>query len=69
MAKKLNEKLTTTHQFSVEGMLNVDALTDGIISAEIEEEGVKDLASFIKKFNGEYVKLVITTKTEELPEE
>ena len=70
MAKsKLSEKITTTHQLSVEGTLNVDNLTEGSIIAELEDEGEKDIVDLIKKFNGEYVKIVITNKTEDEPKE
>lgn len=70
MAKsKLSEKITNTHQFSVEGVLNVDELKEGIIIAEVEDEGEVDLVNYIKKFNGENVKIVITNKVEESPEE
>ena len=68
MAKsKVSEKITTTHQLSIECTLDVDKLTDGIIIGEVEDEGEKDLAELIKKFNGEYVKIVITNKIEEEP--
>ncbi|WP_297419626.1 hypothetical protein [Clostridium sp.] len=70
MAKKLiNEKITTTHQLSVECTLDVDKLAEGMIIGEIEDEGEKDLAELIKKFNGQYVKIVITNKIEEEPTE
>ena len=70
MAKKskINEKITNTHLFSVEGTLNVDALNEGSIIAEVEEEGEIDLVDYLKKFNGSYVKIQITDKTEETVE-
>ena len=68
MAKsKLSEKITNTHQLSVEGTLNVDDL--GKIIVELEDEGEKDISDIIRKFNGEYMKLVITKKDEEIPSE
>ena len=69
MAKsKINEKIANTHLFSVEGTLNVDELTEGSIIAEVEEEGEIDLVDYLKKFNGSYVKIQITDKTEETVE-
>ena len=71
MAKKskINEKITNTHLFSVEGTLNVDELNEGSIITEVEEEGEIDLVNYLKKFNGSYVKIQITDKTEETVEE
>ena len=70
MAKsKKTEKITTTHQFSVEGILNVDNLCNEMISIELEDEGEVDLCDYIKKFNTQNVKIIITNKTEELVDE
>ena len=70
MAKSpIQEKITTTHKLDVECTLNVDNLTENIIIGEIEDEGSKDLCELIKKFNGEFVKISITNKIEETPEE
>jgi hypothetical protein len=70
MAKNpISEKLTNVHKLSLECTLNVDELQEGIILGEFEELGEKDLCKYLKKFNGKYVTIVITDKTEETPEE
>lgn len=70
MAKNpVSEKLTTTHKLDIECTLNVDDLPEGVIIGEIEDEGEKDLAPFIKKFNSQFVKISITNKIEEDPNE
>ena len=70
MAKNpINEKLTSTHQLTMECTLNADALAEGILIGEFEELGEVDLADYIKKFNGQFVKISITNKVEETPEE
>lgn len=70
MAKsKINEKITNTHTFSVEGTLNVDNLQEGTVIAEVEDEGEVDLVSYLKKFNEAYVKIQITEKTDEAVED
>ena len=70
MAKsKINEKITNTHTFSVEGTLNVDNLQEGTVIAEVEDEGEVDLVSYLKKFNEAYVKIQITEKTDETVED
>lgn len=70
MAKNpISEKLTTTHQLSIEGTLNLDNLAENMFIAEIEDLGEKDLVELLKKFNGQFVKLSITNKIEETPEE
>ena len=67
MAKKINEKITSTHQLSIEGTLNLDNI--GSIIADIEDSGETDITELIKKFNGEYAKLTLTVKTDQSPEE
>lgn len=70
MAKQsINEKITTTHKLDIEGTLNVDSLQEGMLMAELEDEGEKDLKDLINKFNGKFVKISITDKVEEIPEE
>lgn len=70
MAKsKVNEKIITEHKFSIEGALNVDNLQEGTVFVEVEEEGEIDLKKYLDKFNGKYIKIAISDKTEEIPEE
>ena len=70
MAKsKINEKIITEHKFSVEGTLDVDNLQENTIVVEVEEEGEVDLKKFLDKFNGSYIKIAISDKSEEIPEE
>ncbi len=65
MAKsKIIEKIENKHLFSVEGFLNVDDLKEDSIICEVEEEGELDLLSYLKKFNGELIKLSIIKKEE-----
>lgn len=69
MAKsKINEKIINEHKFSIKGTLNVDELKEGQIICEVEDEGEIDLLSYLTKFNGDYIKLSISDKTEEIPE-
>lgn len=70
MAKKINEKITNTHKLSVEATFNLDKLSDKILMAEVEDEGVVDVGKLLReKFNGEYAQLTFTVKTEQSPEE
>lgn len=70
MAKsKINEKIITEHKFSIEGTLNVDELQEGVIICEVEDEGEIDLKKYLEKFNDKYIKIAISDKTEEIPEE
>lgn len=70
MAKsKINEKIITEHKFSIEGSLNVDSLQENNIVVEVEEEGEVDLKKYLDKFNGKYIKIALSDKTEEIPEE
>lgn len=69
MAKSpINEKITNTHQLTMECTLNVDELQEGAIIGEFEELGEVDLIEQLKKFNGQFVKISITNKVEETPE-
>ena len=68
MAKKINEKIITEHKFSIEGTLNVDELQEGAVICEVEDEGSVDLKKYMEKFNGRYVKIAVSDKTEEIQE-
>ena len=69
MAKsKINEKIINEHKFSIEGTLNVDELKQGQIICEVEDEGEVDMLEYLSKFNGNYIKLSISDKSEEIPE-
>jgi ERCC4-related helicase len=70
MAKsKINEKVVTEHKFTAEGTLNIDELQEGTVMIEVEEEGEVDLKKYLDKFNGKYIKISFSDKTEEIPEE
>ena len=66
--KMINEKLIQEHKLSIEGSLDIDNLQEGQIKMEVEEIGEVDLKTYLKKFNGSYVKIQITDKTEETVE-
>ena len=69
MAKKMiNEKLIQEHKLSIEGSLDIDNLQEGQVKMEVEEIGEVDLKTYLDKFNGSYVKIQITDKTEETVE-
>lgn len=69
MAKsKINEKIINEHKLSIEGTLNVDELKEGQIICEVEDEGEVDMLEYLSKFNGNYIKISISDKTEEIPE-
>lgn len=69
MAKKMiNEKITNTHQVTLECVLNADELVEGVLKGEFEDVGEVDLATYFKKFSGENVKITITNKVEEVTE-
>lgn len=69
MAKKINEKIITEHKFSIEGTLNVDELQEGAVICEVEDEATEiDLKKYLEKFNGRYVKIAVSDKTEEIQE-
>ena len=70
MAKKMiNEKLIQEHKLSIEGSLDIDNLQEGQIKMEVEEIGEVDLKTYLDRFNGSYVKISISDKTEETVEE
>ena len=62
-------KIVTEHKFSIEGTLNVDNLQENSIIVEVEDEGEVDLKKYLDKFNGKYIKIGMSDKTEEIPEE
>lgn len=68
MAKKINEKIITEHKFSIEGTLNVDELQEGAVICEVEDEGSVDLKKYLGNFNGRYIKIAVSDKTEEIQE-
>ena len=64
MAKsKIMEKIERKHTFSVEGILNVDELQEGMILCEVEDEGEVDLIEYLRKFGDDTVKISIVKKT------
>lgn len=66
MAKsKIVEKIERKHSFSVEGILNVDELQEGMILCEVEDEGEVDLIEYLRKFGDGTVKISIVKKDEE----
>ena len=70
MAKKMiNEKIVQEHKLSIEGSLNIDDLTEGQIKMEVEEIGEIDLKTYLDRFNGSYIKISLSDKTEETVEE
>ena len=65
----INEKLIQEHKLLIEGSLDIDNLQEGQIKMEVEEIGEVDLKTYLDKFNGSYVKISISDKTEETVEE
>lgn len=66
MAKsKIMEKIERKHTFSVEGILNVDELQEGMILCEVEDEGEVDLIEYLRKFGDNTVRISIVKKDEE----
>src|SRR5574344_951478 len=49
----------------IERSLDIDNLQEGQIKMEVEEIGEVDLKTYLDKFNGSYVKISISDKTEE----
>lgn len=69
MAKKILEKITTRHNFKIEGILNIDSLDDNLILVDVEDIGevcLKKIA--LNKFNGKYIKITVDEIEEEIPE-
>ncbi len=56
-------KLKEGHSFTGEGILNIDTDT-GNVSLEVEDIGVKNLATLLDKFNGALVKISVSWSTE-----
>ena len=67
--KMINEKLIQEYKLSIEGSLDIENLQEGQIKMEVEEIGEVDLKTYLDKFNGSYVKISISDKTEETVEE
>lgn len=68
MAKKISEKITNEHKFTIEGILNVDDLQENTLIVEVEEVGEVDLFKHIKKFADKNIKITLGNKTEETVE-
>ena len=65
MAGKLVDKLEIKRTFKVTGTLNSEYLHEGVLLIELEDEGEVNLVDYIKSFDGQYVTLNVTNKTEE----
>ena len=65
MASKLIDKLEVKRIFKVTGTLNSEYLHEGVLLIELEDEGEVNLVDYIKSFDGQYVTLNVTNKTEQ----
>ena len=65
MASKLIDKLEVKRIFKVTGVLNSEYLHEGVLLIELEDEGEVNLVDYIKSFDGQYVTLNVTNKTEQ----
>ena len=65
MASKLVDKLEVKRTFKVTGILNSEYLHEGVLLIELEDEGEVNLVDYIKSFDGQYVTLNVTNKTEQ----
>ena len=65
MAGKLVDKLEIKRTFKVTGVLNSEYLHEGVLLIELEDEGEVNLVDYIKSFDGQYVTLNVTNKTEQ----
>ena len=65
MAGKLVDKLEVKRTFKVTGTLNSEYLHEGVLLIELEDEGEVNLVDYIKSFDGQYVTLTVTNKTEQ----
>ena len=65
MAGKLVDKLEVKRTFKVTGILNSEYLHEGVLLIELEDEGEVNLVDYIKSFDGQYVTLNVTNKTEQ----
>jgi hypothetical protein len=66
MAKSISHKITTTDKLTIKGRLN-DATTIFIVEGEKEnaKEVEKNIADYLKIFDGKVVEISITEKSEE----
>ena len=62
---KLIDKLEVKRTFKVTGILNSEYLHEGVLLIELEDEGEVNLVDYIKSFDGQYVTLNVTNKTEQ----
>ena len=65
MAGKLVDKLEIKRTFKVTGTLNSEYLHEGVLLIELEDEGEVNLVDYIKSFDGQYVTINVTNKTEQ----
>ena len=65
MAGKLVDKLEIKRTFKVTGTLNSEYLHEGVLLIELKDEGEVNLVDYIKSFDGQYVTLNVTNKTEQ----
>ena len=66
MAKKmLTRKIVKTDKLSMEGTLDLSQLEEGILNLEVEDEGIVNITDYIGAFDGNYVTIQITNKTDE----
>lgn len=66
MAKKmLTRKIVKTDKLSMEGTLDLSQLEEGILNLEVEDEGTVNITDYIGAFDGNYVTIQITNKTDE----
>ena len=65
MAGKLVDKLEVKRTFKVTGTLNSEYFHEGVLLIELEDEGEVNLVDYIKSFDGQYVTLNVTNKTEQ----
>ena len=65
MAGNLVDKLEIKRTFKVTGTLNSEYLHEGVLLIELEDEGEVNLVDYIKSFDGQYVTLNVTNKTEQ----
>ena len=62
---KLIDKLEVKRTFKATGTLNSEYLHEGVLLIELEDEGEVNLVDYIKSFDGQYVTLNVTNKTEQ----
>ena len=64
-AKKISRKITTTDKLDIEGFLNLESLNEGKVLVEIEDNGEVNITHFLQAFDGKYIKLSLTEKTDQ----